>query len=68
MNGTRPRHIVALFCSDLLALALGAKPANQPAHHCRLMKRHMPGLKAGAVIAMMARSGEKYLWPCQGAA
>jgi hypothetical protein len=69
MNGTRLRNgIVSLSCSDALALALGALPVEPSARGRMILKEHMPGVAAGAVIAVITTSDENYLWPCQGAA
>ena len=41
MNRPKPRNsIVILFCSDALAIALGAEQVDQPANLSRLMAQH----------------------------
>lgn len=67
MNSAGRRNsIVTLFCSDRLAVAMGALLLDQPASDSRVMAEHMAGLTAGNVIAVMATSGENYLWPVLG--
>lgn len=69
MNSPRPRNtVVVLFCSDVLATALGALSVEQPASSSRVMAEHAQGIANGTVIAVMATSGENYLWPVRGVA
>lgn len=64
----RRKSVVVLFCSDKLAVAIGALSVEQPASSSRVMAEHAPGMANGTVIAVMATSGENYLWPVRGVA
>lgn len=69
MSSPRLRNsVVVLFCSDALATALGALSVEQPASSSQVMAEHAPGMANGTVVAVMATSGENYLWPVRGTA
>lgn len=67
MNRERPQNIVCLFCSEDLAIWLGAQRVVQPAASCSVMAAHRAEITSGTAICVMT-AGENYVWPCGSAA